>query len=127
MDLRVCNKRVFEALIPRRRAGSARRPPRAVCAALDTAIREASLQQEEIETGQVSMFGDAAGETSHEPSHAADASEHRAVVGDERLAKEKEILGFYISGHPLEPFRTECELFATHTVADLGAAGRPSR
>ncbi|MBK5188798.1 MAG: hypothetical protein JJD97_11185, partial [Gemmatimonadaceae bacterium] len=38
----------------------------------------------------------------------------------ERLAKEKEILGFYISGHPLEPFRTEVELFATHSVSSLG-------
>jgi DNA polymerase-3 subunit alpha len=36
------------------------------------------------------------------------------------LAKEKEILGFYISGHPLERFRTEAEIFATHAVADLG-------
>ena len=38
----------------------------------------------------------------------------------ERLTKEKEILGFYISGHPLEPFRLEIELFATHTVSELG-------
>ena len=38
----------------------------------------------------------------------------------ERLTREKEILGFYISGHPLEPFRMECELFATHTVSQLG-------
>ena len=38
----------------------------------------------------------------------------------ERLQREKELLGFYISGHPLEPFRTECELFASHTVAQLG-------
>jgi DNA polymerase-3 subunit alpha len=38
----------------------------------------------------------------------------------ERLSKEKEILGFYISGHPLEPYQLECELFATHTVARLG-------
>jgi DNA polymerase-3 subunit alpha len=38
----------------------------------------------------------------------------------ERLTREKEILGFYISGHPLEPFRLECELFATHTVSQLG-------
>ena len=38
----------------------------------------------------------------------------------ERLTKEKEILGFYISGHPLEPFRLECELFATHAVSQLG-------
>jgi DNA polymerase-3 subunit alpha len=42
------------------------------------------------------------------------------VVESERLTKEKEILGFYISGHPLEPFRVECELFATHAVAQLG-------
>ncbi|HXY30893.1 MAG TPA: hypothetical protein VEI06_09315, partial [Gemmatimonadaceae bacterium] len=39
----------------------------------------------------------------------------------ERLAKEKEILGFYISGHPLEPFRTEVELFASHSVSKMGA------
>jgi DNA polymerase-3 subunit alpha len=39
---------------------------------------------------------------------------------NERLTKEKEILGFYISGHPLEPFRAECELFATHTISQLG-------
>jgi DNA polymerase III subunit alpha len=38
----------------------------------------------------------------------------------ERLTKEKEILGFYISGHPLEPFRLECELFANGTVSQLG-------
>jgi len=39
----------------------------------------------------------------------------------ERLTKEKEILGFYISGHPLEPFRMEVELFATHSVSELGS------
>ncbi|MHB1070304.1 MAG: hypothetical protein ACYC1W_10650, partial [Gemmatimonadaceae bacterium] len=38
----------------------------------------------------------------------------------ERLQREKEFLGFYISGHPLEPFRAECELLASHTVAGLG-------
>jgi DNA polymerase-3 subunit alpha len=36
------------------------------------------------------------------------------------LQREKELIGFYISGHPLEPFRTECELFASHTVSRLG-------
>jgi len=44
----------------------------------------------------------------------------------ERLANEKAILGFYTSGHPLEPFRAECELFSTHTVSDLGTwTGEP--
>ena len=38
----------------------------------------------------------------------------------ERLAREKEVLGFFISGHPLEPFRPEVELFGTRTTATLG-------
>ncbi len=38
----------------------------------------------------------------------------------ERLRREKEILGFYTSGHPLDPYRIEAELFATNTVASLG-------
>ena len=34
--------------------------------------------------------------------------------------KEKEVLGFFISGHPLERFRDEVELFGTRTTATLG-------
>ncbi|HEY9015686.1 MAG TPA: hypothetical protein VIM84_11555, partial [Gemmatimonadales bacterium] len=41
----------------------------------------------------------------------------------ERLAKEKEVLGFFISGHPLERFRQEVELFGTRTTATLGTWG----
>jgi DNA polymerase-3 subunit alpha len=37
------------------------------------------------------------------------------------LANEKAILGFYVSGHPLEPFRAEAELFGTHKIAELGS------
>ena len=37
----------------------------------------------------------------------------------ERLAREKEVLGFFISGHPLERFRSETELFGTRTTATL--------
>jgi DNA polymerase-3 subunit alpha len=71
--------------------------------------------------GQVSLFGDmiqsggAAG-VAHEPA----LPNVSAWSDSERLAREKEILGFYTSGHPLEPFRAEVELFATHTVAQLG-------
>ncbi len=38
----------------------------------------------------------------------------------ERLAKEKEVLGFFISGHPLERFRAEVEVFGTRTTSTLG-------
>ncbi len=89
-------------------------------ALLDQALREASLQQEEAASGQVSMFGGLmAGDTRmHAPLPLPNVA---AWTESERLAKEKEALGFYTSGHPLEPYRTECELFATHTTADLKA------
>jgi DNA polymerase-3 subunit alpha len=39
----------------------------------------------------------------------------------ERLSREKTVLGFFISGHPLAKYRTEVELFGTRTTATLGA------
>jgi len=38
----------------------------------------------------------------------------------ERLTREKAVLGFFISGHPLAKYRTEVELFGTRTTATLG-------
>jgi DNA polymerase-3 subunit alpha len=123
VDLRLCNKRVFEALIY---AGALDRLDghRAQYAtALDAALQEASLRQAEREAGQGSLFGAPA----EMPEAGGAAGEHRLslpnvapMTESERLAREKEILGFYISGHPLEPYRAECELFATHMVSQLG-------
>jgi DNA polymerase-3 subunit alpha len=96
-------------------------------AGLDHAIQEASLQQEEAARGQVSLFGDLLGDAPAAPGGGAPATPGAPALPNtpawsesERLQREKELLGFYISGHPLEPFRTEGELFATHQVAQLG-------
>ena len=70
--------------------------------------------------GQVSLFGlaaDPAAATAHAPAVLPNVA---PMAEAERLSREKEILGFYISGHPLEPYRVECELFASHTVSQLG-------
>ena len=119
VDLRMCNKRVLEAMIHAGALDSLGGHRAQLIAALDTAIREASLAQEDVATGQVSIFGDALGATS-KPTHQATLPNVAPWSESERLANEKVILGFYTSGHPLEPFRTECELFATHAVSDLG-------
>jgi DNA polymerase-3 subunit alpha len=86
--------------------------------ALDQVLREASLKQEEIASGQVSMFGSIMSDNgqTHQPLVLPPVA---TWTESERLTKEKETLGFYISGHPLEPFRVECELFSTHKAADL--------
>ncbi|MHB1223054.1 MAG: DNA polymerase III subunit alpha [Gemmatimonadaceae bacterium] len=119
VDLRLCNRRVFEALIHAGALDGLGGHRAQYLAALDQAMQESGLKQEERESGQVSLFGD--------PAPGEGASATRLVLPNvapqgesERLTREKEIIGFYISGHPLEPFRTECELFASHTVAQLG-------
>jgi len=120
VDLRVCNKRVFEALIAAGALDGLGGHRAQYWSALDSAMQEASLKQQEKAMGQVSLFGvaaDPAAATAHAPAVLPNVA---PMAEAERLSREKEILGFYISGHPLEPFRVECELFATHTVGQLG-------
>lgn len=120
VDLRVCNKRVFEALVQAGALDGLGGHRAQLAAILDQALREASLQQEETASGQVSMFGGpTAGDT--RPHAQLTLPNVAPWTESERLSKEKEAIGFYTSGHPLEPYRTECELFSTHKVSDLGA------
>jgi DNA polymerase-3 subunit alpha len=120
IDLRMCNKRVLEALIHAGALDSLGGHRAQLAAALDTAISEASLAQQDVASGQVSMFGEVAGSAS-KPAHQAALPNVAAWSESVRLANEKIILGFYTSGHPLEPFRVEAELIATHRVSELGA------
>jgi len=118
VDLRLCNKRVFEALIASGALDNLGGHRAQYWAVLDSALQEASLKQQEAAMGQFSLLGSVDGAA---PVQAPRVLPNLAEMGEsERLTREKEILGFYISGHPLEPFRLECELFATHTVAQLG-------
>jgi DNA polymerase III subunit alpha len=121
VDLRLCNRRVFEALINAGALDSLGGHRAQYHEALDTALHEAMLQQTEVASGQASLFGglgdDAAVALVRQPIPLPNVAPYSET---ERLNREKETLGFYISGHPLDPFRTECELFATHTVAQLG-------
>jgi DNA polymerase-3 subunit alpha len=120
VDLRLCNKRVFEALIASGAMDGLGGHRAQYWYALDGAMQEASLKQQEKEMGQVSLFGgpvDGGDVASHAPRVLPNVA---PMAESERLTREKEILGFYISGHPLEPYRIECELFATHTVSQLG-------
>ena len=118
VDLRLCNKRVFEALVLSGAMDGLGGHRAQLLAALDAAMQEGSLARADADIGQGSLFG--------EVDAAAGAPKERPALprlepwGDsERLTQEKAILGFYISGHPLEPFRTECELFTTHTIATI--------
>jgi DNA polymerase-3 subunit alpha len=115
IDFRLCNKRVLESLIAAGACDSLGGYRSQLMAGLDAVLGEAQLKQQDREAGQASLFGEASA-APHRPPALPDVPDWPEA---ERLTREKEVIGFFISGHPLEPFRTEVELFGTRTTATL--------
>jgi DNA polymerase-3 subunit alpha len=107
IDTRLNNKRVLECLIASGAldefGGRA-----ALKAGLETALSEAQLRQREHQTGQESLFGAVEEARPAEPELPPVPEWTEA----ERLGEEKAVLGFYISGHPLERYRETVDLLA---------------
>jgi DNA polymerase-3 subunit alpha len=116
-DLRLCNRRVLEALVASGACDALGGHRAQLFAALDGVVAAASLEQAEAQAGQATLFGAPAitGPTPHSPLPAAPEWSET-----ERLAREKELVGFFVSGHPLNRYAAEAALFGTHTTADLG-------
>jgi len=103
VDLRVMNKRVLESLI---KAGAldsmGKRGP--LMAAVDKAMERAQKAQRDEAQGQSGLFG----LFDEGPMAGRDSSEDLPNVADweegERLANEKDVLGFFVSGHPLDKY-----------------------
>src|SRR5579859_2660193 len=118
VDLRLLNKRVLESLI---KAGAMDEfGNRAqLMAVLDKAIERAQKTQRDAELGQHGLFGvfqeeQVNGDSEKLPS-VPEWDEHQ------RLANEKEVLGFFITGHPLEKYREKLEDFNARTTEVLNA------
>jgi DNA polymerase-3 subunit alpha len=118
IDLRLNNKRVLECLIA---SGALDEfgERAALRAGLETALSEAQLRQKEHLTGQESLFGAVEETRPAEPV----LPNVPAWTEAERLKEEKAVLGFYISGHPLERYHELVDLLSlecnTSTVPDL--------
>jgi DNA polymerase-3 subunit alpha len=80
-------------------------------AVVETALAWAASLQADRQAGQVSLFD--GGGPSDEPAHEPPLPNVDPWPYHEMLEKEKEVLGLYLSGHPLEPYRVELEGFAT--------------
>lgn len=113
VDTRKINKRVLEALV---KSGcfDAIGPNRAsLFRALDAAVQAAEQHAHAAELGQHDMFG-------------ATAVQQRPQVPmleewstAERLKGEKEVLGFYLTGHPLQRYQEELKHFVTNQLGEL--------
>ena len=122
IDLRLLNKRACEALIT---AGAldAFGYRAQLLSGLDVAYAEVQTRQAEEAAGQASLF---AGEDAAVQRPDPTLPEVPEWTEGERLAREKEALGFFISGHPLDRYRAVVEAFAPVTTAGLKEfPGRP--
>jgi DNA polymerase-3 subunit alpha len=125
IDLRLCNKRVLEALICAgaldgfEEKGMGRNQ---LLAGLDAAFANAQMIQKERESAQDSFFdmllggGDAGAATLVQAPPLPKVDKWTET---ERLAREKEILGFFISGHPLNRYREDVALYEGRTNTSL--------
>ena len=82
---------------------------------LEKAIRYGSKFQENENSSQVSLFGEASEVQIAEPI--VPPCEDWSTM--EKLAKEKEVVGIYISGHPLDDYRFEMKYFCNVRLAYL--------
>ncbi|MEO6098492.1 MAG: DNA polymerase III subunit alpha [Fibrobacteria bacterium] len=88
-------------------------------AAVETALAYASSFQQDRSVGQVSLFDMGSAPSGGTiPGNSMDTGEPPLPNVDpwpynEMLEKEKEVLGLYLSGHPLEPYRSELKGFTT--------------
>jgi len=118
VDLRMLNKRVLESLI---KAGAmddfGYRSQ--IMAVLDKAIERAQKTQRDAEMGQHGLFG----VFQEEESNGSGEKLPSVPEWDEhlRLANEKEVLGFFITGHPLEKYKDKLEDFRALSVETISA------
>ncbi|HUN83499.1 MAG TPA: DNA polymerase III subunit alpha [Terracidiphilus sp.] len=126
VDLRVMNKRVIESLIKAGALDSLGKRGQ-LMSAVDKAMERAQKAQRDEEHGQAGLFGlfneaPAHGHGGDDLPHVADWEE------TERLANEKEVLGFFVSGHPLDKYAEKLRnLTGVITVAEALERKPPER
>ncbi len=123
VELRSANKKAFDGMVLAGGFDSFETANRSQYFALDErgitfiekAIRYGSKFQESKNSAQVSLFGEASEVQFEEPI--IPPCEPWNVM--EKLSKEKEMIGIYISGHPLDDFKTEIKYFCNARVDAL--------
>ncbi len=121
VESRAFNKKLLESLV---KCGACDDfgPNRAELAAqIDGALAQASAKARDRDMGQASLL-DMLGPMEPAAKKANGAARATSLPDwpmRERLNYEKELLGFYITGHPLDEHRAEVEAFQTHTLAQL--------
>jgi len=116
LDLRLANRKVCESLIKAGACDSMGLSRAALLASLDQAMEEATSVQKDRVRGQMTFFETLAPDAQ---TSAPAASRLRDWPESQKLAFEKALLGFYVSGHPLARYARSLKAFATATSQQL--------
>ncbi|MBG30406.1 MAG: DNA polymerase III subunit alpha [Opitutae bacterium] len=110
LDQKAVNKRVLECLVKSGAFDSLGESRKALLEDMDRALGEVALLQKDRDAGQENFFeamGGLDAEASSSPSsedQGKPVSEDSGIDPLEKLRYEKELLGFYLSGHPVDAF-----------------------
>ncbi|CAH1042142.1 DNA polymerase III subunit alpha [Halomonas sp. TD01] len=127
IDPKRMNKRTLEALI---RSGALDNlgPNRAVlAAAMEDALKAAAQNHANQNLGMLDMFGDAFTAEEEETDPYAEYQGAREWTDRERLSGEKDTLGLYLTGHPIDEYERELKRFVSTRISDLKASREPQR
>ncbi|MCL1818066.1 MAG: DNA polymerase III subunit alpha, partial [Spirochaetaceae bacterium] len=105
LDLQTINKRVLETSAQCGLFDSLHPNRAALFTSIDAAVGFAAAGKENRQYGQISLFGSAEQEE-FRPPPLAETPDWPAL---DKLKMEKDILGYYFSGHPLDPLRAAWE------------------
>jgi DNA polymerase-3 subunit alpha len=108
LDSKVVNKRILENLAKAGALDWTGETRAGMFSRLEQVVASASSAQRDRASGQGSMFDalDFAAPTAKVRSKHSPEPGVEEWSKDERLAHEKELLGFYVTGHPLDKFRS---------------------
>jgi len=131
-DLLKVNRRVLEAFVKSGAFDSLARDKGLFRAqlfeAIEPAMERAAQAQRDRRSGQTSLFGlfEQASASSNAPAAEPEIYPKLEEWSPKQLlAFEKESLGFYISGHPLDRYQGDLSRYASATTSDLGRHARP--
>ena len=99
LDSRIANRKMLESLVKCGTFDFLRRERAELFACIDDALASSAVAHRDRMAGQVSLFGD-----THE--HVAPARTRTVMPWSDRekMSCEKELLGFYVTGHPLDAY-----------------------
>jgi DNA polymerase-3 subunit alpha len=116
VDLGAVNRRVLESLVKAGALDSLAGMRSQLMAVLDSAIETGQRAWRDRESGQSGLFGDMFGTGEHTEPPLPDVQDW---TSQEKLNGEKETLGFYVTGHPLDQYKDKIAELATHTTETI--------